>query len=216
MSFPDLATPQLEQRGRNFNVTHGSDDHAFVTFDDRPIQNDQKSLEAGHPVFINQLFVTIDFPGDKTKRIDRPATDLDFARWPAAYQRYQSKTETAVDGWRLEDWAVLTRADVENLKQYKIYTVEQLASISDANVTGLGLGVVTFKAKAVAALQQAADGSALPRLVSENERLTLEVNRLKSQVNELAALAERPAQSLDIEAMVAKAIAEQMGKKRVA
>jgi hypothetical protein len=213
MDLTEFATPQLHQSGRNFHVSHGDDNEAFVTFYDQPIVNETQSSMAGHPVYINAHFVSIEFPGDKTKKIVRPAEESDKQRWPRAYEAYLNKTETAVDGWRLEDWPVLTRADVENLKQYRIYTVEQLASISDANVTGLGLGVATFKAKAQAALQQAMDGSAVTRLQAENERLKLEIERLSRQVDELGSL--RPAtSSADMHDMIQEAVLKQISQLR--
>ena len=61
----------------------------------------------------------------------------------------------AVTGTPLEAWPVITRSQVEELKHFRVRTVEDLAALSDA-ATASGMGLQSLKQKAKAFLEAAA------------------------------------------------------------
>ena len=189
MDYPQLDNPTLISTGQNsFSYVHGQDKDLHTNFELVPQIDQVESNKAGHPVYKDVLFVRVAFPGDKTKMLHMPATDDHKARWPMAYQRFLQNVEDAVIGWRLEEWPVLSRSDVENLKQFGIKTVEQVAALSDSNLDSIGLGARSYRDKAISAIEQAHNGSALTRLQSELERLRADNAALHQQLSSMSAI----------------------------
>jgi hypothetical protein len=210
MSFEDFAPAKIDDR---LNVVHGSDNDAFVTFFNKPELVQGKSDQNGHPVYEDMLFVKVEYPGNKLTKFEQPATEDHMQRWPNAYRRFKDQSNDVVIGWRLEEWPVMSRSDVENYKQYRIFTVEQLSAIMDIDLVNVPIGTRSLRDKAIAALQQAQDGSALTRLSAENQSLRVELDMLKQQFSGISL--QQPS-AIDIKALVAEALAEQLGSKKKA
>jgi hypothetical protein len=155
-----------------------------------------ESEQQGHPVYKQVPFITIMFPGDRTKTVRRPAKlkedssgPSDCDRFPRQWNAFQKQEQQAQDGLPLEEWPLINKADVRMLKDLGIRTVEALAALPDGNLSFLGAHMYRQKAKAY--LEQASGGAAVSRLVSENEALKLETERQRQQLAELgAAVAE--------------------------
>jgi hypothetical protein len=113
VAYSDFAPPRLNNNG---TVSHGSDDDAFVVFTTEPVQNNAESDKAGRPVFVDEIFVTVEFPGNRLSKFKSIASDEHKSRWPNAYRRFHENNKTVSSGWPLEEWPVMTRADVENFK----------------------------------------------------------------------------------------------------
>jgi phage shock protein A len=86
----------------------------------------------------------------------------------------------------------MTPALVRNFAVSNIYTVEQLASLSDNAIQAVGMGTREWKTKAQAYLDRAAEGAGASALAAENEQLKNDLAAMKQQ---LAAVAQQVAES---------------------
>jgi len=180
----------LIKQGNNIYVQHGDDKSLYVEFTMEAIQNEQRSIEEGRPIFEEKEYVTIRMAGD-TKTVRKRPVKLEWEgevppdneRWPRQYHAFKNQQQQAVDGTPLEQWSLMNKADVMSVKALNIFTVEQLASLGDNNLNWLGAR--TWRDKAVAWLEQAQSGSGVAKLQAENEQLKLQMEALKNQMNAL-------------------------------
>jgi hypothetical protein len=192
-----FATPTVHQNGSQLHVSHGEDRNLFVEFAMEPLLDKLATEREGRPMYKDVPFITINFPGDKTKRIHRPikakgdeSNPADSDRFPRQWAAFQNQQSQIPEGSRLEEWPVCTRSDVLNFKQFGIHTVEMLAALSDNQVQGLPLGTSQLRAKAQAFLEQAKDGAATAKYAKENADLKQDLDLAHGQIKDLAARLE--------------------------
>ena len=173
-------------------ATHGDDKGLFVEFSTRPTLMPFKSAEAGRPIYEDQSFITIDFPGDKTKRVDRQVkldTDdngpSDPVRFPRQWQMFLNQQEQNGDGMPIAEWPPITRSQALELKAIKIHTVETLAELPDSACTWLGSRELREKARTW--LENVNDHSVESRLQAALDQRDAQIEALKQQVIDLAA-----------------------------
>lgn len=186
----ELAEARVIKVGNQLHVEHGEDKDLYVEFSTEAVHQPYESEQQGHPVYRNIPFVTIMFPGDRTKTVHRPAklkadssSPGDPERFPRQWAAFQAGEEQAQDGQPLEEWPLVTKADVRMLKDLGIKTVEGLAAMGDNNLTWLGARMYRDKARLY--LDQAQGGAAVSKMVQENETMRLELQRQKDQIAEL-------------------------------
>jgi hypothetical protein len=161
-----------------------------VRFYVEPMQNEQKTVAAGRPIFEDTAMVEIRVPG-QTDVIRHPVTDEDIKRFPALYKAFlERRDQTAVEGTPLREWPSVTRAQAEELIAVGIRTVEHLAGAPDTSIQRLG-PLMGLRQKARDWLAAAKDNSVLSKLRSENDdlraRLTACEQMLNMQSQEIAA-----------------------------
>lgn len=173
-------------------ATHGDDKGLFVEFSTRPTLMPFKSQEAGRPIYEEQSFITIDFPGDKTKRVDRAVkleTDdngpSDPVRFPRQWQLFLNQQEQNGDGMPITEWPPITRSQALELKAIKIHTVETLAELPDSACTWLGSRELREKARTW--LENVNDHSVESRLQAALDQRDAEIAALRQQVIDIAA-----------------------------
>lgn len=180
----DLATPQVHKSGNALHVTHGNDDGVFAEFYEEALPSTFESEKAGHPVFRNVIMVRMIFPGDKTKVVCKEVNDELKARFSRQWANFEKGVNgVGLIGMPLKEWSQMTKADVAMWSSQGIYTVEQLAGISDQN---LPMGGRELRDRAIAYLKQAKDSSELMRVTGDNANLRNENDKLKSDVADLA------------------------------
>lgn len=158
---------------RGGHVKHGNDDSAYVRFYKRSEKNVQKD------------FVEIIFAGDMRTIIDRQVKEDDKQRWPRQWQAYEAGEAFKVDGFPLEQWPEVDTAVVRDLNSKRIFTVDQLASVTDQNLSNIGLGARELVAKAKAFVQVRKDSSAVSKYAEQYELIKAENDLLKSQMSGL-------------------------------
>ena len=104
----------------------------------REVQNKARSKVEGRICFDQKEYVEIFVPGEKHLRPNRPVTDEDKRRWPAAYGQFQQTREETLDGTPVEQWPYLNRAQVAEMKANGIMTIEAIADIPDGLLDRLG------------------------------------------------------------------------------
>jgi hypothetical protein len=163
------------------------DSRLYVTFYMRPLVNDEKSQQAGRPIFEDREFIRIMIPGDKQNIIDRVAEDFDRQRFPQHYERFRAGVEQVI-GTPLEHTGIFPPSKCEEYKAVGIRTVENMAAAAD----NLAPRFMSFHQD-----KQAAQAWLAKR--SSSEVLLAQIEELKRQV---AALQPAAAPSSGYEAFV--------------
>lgn len=183
-------------------VSHGSDAGLFVEFYMKSIKMEFDSTKAGRYIGKDVPFIRIRFPGNKLHAPDRPAKleyndgedqsmPLDNRRFPQQWNAFIAQKEQAQVGTPLEEWAILNKSEVLEMKSLHIHTVEQLAMAPDTALTWLGAREI--RKKAMAFLAQAKDGEEINRLIAKNETLENDIAFLKEQMRAAGIKTEREA-----------------------
>jgi len=149
------------------------------------------SMKAARPIYHDVERVKIIIPGIVTNIHVKNVDDVDRRRWPEEYRAFREGREQPLDGTPLEEWPILTKAMVEELKHWKIRTVEELAQLSDVAIQQIGIGGRALRDRAKAFLDDAERERLTSRLTHENGLLQTRVAVLEKQVNELGAILER-------------------------
>lgn len=185
----NFVTPQIIQQGQNYRVQHGDDSGLFVQFYMESVQDHEESAKAGRPIFVDKEFIKIIPVGDRNTVIcepvrhqwsgNEPPHTERFARQYAAFKNQQHEV---VEGTPLEQWPPLTKSQVMNFKTASVYTVEQLAAVSDANLHNLGMGARDLRDKAIAYLKNAKETASLMESQQEINALKDQIEALKNQL----------------------------------
>ena len=168
------------------NTPHG----LLVAFYHAPIKNEAKSAAEGRFIFEDREFVRIIVPGDKNSEIDRLVEPEDKTRFPDEYARFKSGARETIVGTPLEQWPQMTRSLVKEWEYLNVYTIEQLAGISDQAKQAFGMGANQWVQKAQAHLALAKDSAATERYAVENEELKRQIEELRGQIASISASVE--------------------------
>lgn len=170
---PDFAIPQRDKP-----------DGTLPRFHMKAVKNEFRSAAEGRPIFDNMEYVEIHIPGDRMTQVDRRVKPEDRTRWPEAYAAFKEERAQVADGLPLETWAGLDRAQVEELKHFRIHTVEQLAGLSDEQVTNIGMGGRALRDAASRFLQTMEGAAPTEKLAAEVASKDAMIADLKEQLAE--------------------------------
>jgi hypothetical protein len=152
------------------------------------------SAAAGRQIFRNAEMVRIYIPGSVTNQHVKYVDEEAKRRWPREYEAFKAGVEAPPEGTPIEQWPVLLPAQVQELKYFKIRTVEEVAELSDQALQGLGnngMGARNLRDHARAFLKKAERLALTSQLTQENDMLRSRVAGLEAQVSELGRLFER-------------------------
>lgn len=158
------------------------DARLWVKFEHRPMQNTEKSTEAGRPIYDEVEWIKIMVPGERDE-IERPATDMDKARFSKQYLHWKSTGGEAPTGSPLETYPGLTRSQIEEFKFFKIRTVEDLAAAPDVIAVKFQ-GFHEIKRKAQNYLAVAAGNAPTEKLQAELDKRDAEIATLQKALKE--------------------------------
>jgi len=166
-----------------------------VRFYQREVKDEFKSKQENRPIYYMADFVRIEIAGNSYSIIDTFANEGHKQAYPVQWARYENEKKELGDdditGTVLGDWSILTAAQVRELKHYHFYTVEQVANASDAAIEKVtmvvGMSGFSFREKAQNYLKRAKDSSVLDAQNEELRKRDLEIEALKTQMNELMA-----------------------------
>jgi hypothetical protein len=189
MSFAGVPVRELAPSGPNImTAIHGTDRGLFVEFSLEAEPQPFESEKAGRHVFKDVPYIHIMTPGGKSDvrrraKLERSETDpvpTDPERFPQQWQAFQNKREQVQHGTPLEMWAPMAKSLVYEFKAQRIFTVEQLAAISDGNAGNLPLGWRDCRDKAQLWLKSADESAPLLALKAENEKLRSDLRALET------------------------------------
>lgn len=173
--------------GRGMTVSHGADDNLWVEFFYRPVQDPRATETEGRPIFREVPYVRIFMPGDKSTEVCRKVKDDDKMRFAKQWDAFQKGAEPIVNGTPLDQWPLLSVAQIAEFKALHIFTVEALAGVADSTLHQLGIGGRAIVAKAKAFIEDAKGKAPMQALVAENETLKEQIAALTVRMNALAA-----------------------------
>ena len=162
------------------------DKSLLVKFYIEPKQDEAASMEEGRPIFKEVEYVDIRVVGSRNGHVCRPARPDDKSRFPAHYKAFKERVEIPLDGTPLSEWAVITRAQAEEMAFFNVKTVEQLAAMADS-VAQKFMGINSLKQKAKDWVAEAKENAPALKLAEELRVRDEENAELRSQVEELAA-----------------------------
>lgn len=185
----DFAQATVGPRG---HVSYGTDEDLAVTFYMRPIKDERESATQGRPIFRDVPYVKIQMPGDKLSAFEAKVTQEHRLRFPRQWAMFEAgHTEQQIVGTPLREWPPLTAAQVAEMNALSIFTVEQLAGLSDTGLDRLGLHARTLQNKARAFLESAKSAAPIEHLTAENAQLRERLDALEATNRQaLDALAE--------------------------
>jgi hypothetical protein len=168
-----------------------------VNFYQKARQNEQKSIDAGRPIFDMVDYVTISIPGDKTSVVDTPVEQRHMREYPLQYRAFkEERDQQSVSGTLLSAWGGMSQAEVEELAYYRIRTVEQLAEMADSAIAALGLHATAKRQRARDYIALMKGASPILEVRKENEELKRRMQMLENamaQRDEAAAPAAEKA-----------------------
>lgn len=171
---------------KQFDSRAAMDNKVLARFYMKAEHDKKESVKAGRPIYRDKEYIEIVVPGDSKDVVIRPVTDMDRQRFHKIYEAFKSGAENQLIGTPLEEVTWIPRSQVEELKYFKIFTVEHLAEVRDDACSKLpGLFELKRKAKAfVVAASDAAPILALDQKIKDQES---EMNALKEALREAAA-----------------------------
>jgi hypothetical protein len=169
-----------------------------VKFFQEAVHSPAKSAELGRQIFESQDYIEIVIPGDMTNIIIRKATEKDIETYADTYRKYKDGLEQSAEGYPLEQWAHLTKADVLNYKSLKFSTVEQVAEMNTSSMGAVGMRATGDKKAAQAFIENSKKNGLAETQAIEIENLKNEVRRLTEQVKEVGALADKKDSTLHV------------------
>lgn len=158
----------------------------IVRFELKPVRDQKKSAEAGRPIFTEKEYVEIRVPGDKINVVHKPVTDFIRAKFRPRYEAWKAGKQEALVGTPLKTWPPIGAAQVEELAYYKIYTVEQLASVTDDNASRMG-PITELRQRARDFIEVAKGGAPLSKLREELSTRDAQIASLQQQLKDQAA-----------------------------
>lgn len=175
------------------------DSHLAVRFYQREMDNEFQSTLQGRPIKYMADFIRIEIPGDRNTIIDTFVNESHKKRFPMQWAQYLNEKADGgsdVQGTLLKDWPLLSVAVASELKHFNFYTVEQIASASDAQLNALGMAAgmspLSLKEKAKAFLSNAKDSALVQQQADELRKRDTEIEALKQQMQELLGQLNKP------------------------
>lgn len=148
------------------------------------VQDIVGSETAGRPIFRDEERVEIIMPANPNRPVFR-VTDEHRQRWPKEYEAFKAGMEISPDGTPLEEWSILKRSQVLELKALGFKTVEHVRDMDDLAVQRIGMGGRRLKEAADIFLDDANRVALESRLSADNERKDAEITALRRQVEEM-------------------------------
>lgn len=192
-SIPQEFSPLNTLDGGDNSQLYEKDDKLFVKFHTQAVLHPAKSTQAGRPIYDDVDMITIRTPGSQLTSIVSPVKYY-MDRFGDKYRLWKSSQAEAASGTPLENFPFLfTKPSmIAELKYRNIFTVEQLAELSDTGKQSIMGGHELCKRAADWIAKTADDAED-----AEKEELKAKLAKMEEQMALLMAdkLADKPAAS---------------------
>ena len=167
----------------NPNNPFAADDRLWVRFEMVPVEDPEKSAQEGRTICVDTPHIEIRTPGDRDNVLYRAMTQLDKQRFKKRYEEWlKTQNDEPTEGTPLAEVPIFKRREVEECRYMNIYTLEQLAGLSDSHVKK-DRGLFAYREKAKGYLDVALRGKEASKLQAEKDALE---NRFKAQQDAIA------------------------------
>src|ERR1700761_896744 len=119
------------------------------------VQDPVASEREGRPIYRDEERVEIIMPGNPHTRPVARVSREHQERWPKEYAAFKEGIEVSPDGTPLEEWSILKRSQVMELKGLGFKTVEHIRDMDDHAVQRIGMGGRNLKQAAEVFLDDA-------------------------------------------------------------
>lgn len=211
--------------GRNAEVVQSDPSKTFAFFFSKAKEMPALSREEGKPVWKDIDYVRVQQPGERDAVV-LEATPVHKQRWAREWDAYKAGKEVPHEGTPLTVIFPDSEAMILNLRTLGVYTIEELARVSDSATANIPFGG-TLKQKAAKYLEMQNGAQNFNKMTAEqenlrkeNESLKLQIDDLQSQFQRLAAeRTEGPSSSMGltpdaVQQMIANALAATQTPKR--
>jgi hypothetical protein len=183
----------FEELAMNVNNPNFGDDRLAVMFYKRVVEDERASREQGRKIFVEKEYVKVMIPGERQPAVDREVqrtgtlpTD-DRMRFARQYERFKAREDQKMaEGTPVHLWPQIPAALAEELKYLNIFTVEQLAELSDTYVGKIPQGNA-LKANAKAFVLAMKDQEQVNKLQSQLSERDARIAALENELKELGA-----------------------------
>lgn len=172
-----------EDNVEDFQSREKADNRTYVRFYMDAVQDQEASTKEGRPIYKDMEFVEIIVPGDSKDVVVHRVSDLDRRRFARQYELFKQGQADQLIGTPLKEVTWIPRSQVEELRFFKILTVEQLAQVNDNACTRIP-GLYDLRRRAIAFVDAAAAAAPMLALEEANKKLENEVAALKNSLKE--------------------------------
>lgn len=165
-----------------------------VEFELYPVVNAIKSKAAGREVCDEKPHVRIRNAGEDKHEFFGPVNEQIKARFPQEWEAFERGSRVAESGTPIESWPARTRGEIRTLKGLNFYTVEDVASASDAAIQRYGMGgqkLRTDAQKFLSLAQASADVAQLDELKEANLQKDAELAAMRERMAAMEAMVEK-------------------------
>jgi hypothetical protein len=155
------------------------------------VQDMVASENQGRPIFRDEERVEIIMPGNPHTRPVARVSEEHKQRWPKEYAAFKAGIEVSPEGTPLEEWSILKRSQVLELKALGFKTVEHIRDMDDHAIQRIGMGGRNLKQAADIFLDDANRVALTSQLAADNDRKDAEIAALRKQVQEMGGLMEQ-------------------------
>jgi hypothetical protein len=135
------------------------------------VQDHAASEREGRTVYVDKERVRLYVVGDSATVATHPVDAGIIARFRDQYEAWKRKqTGSHIVGMPLSKWPMATPGMVRECESLNIFSVEDLAAVSDGNIQNMTNGR-SIREKAIAWLKSATDGAAIMKYAAESQRL---------------------------------------------
>jgi len=168
---------------RNFETGSGQ---TYPRFFMDSIVDQLATEQQGRPIYKEVERVQILMPANRLLAPVENVNDGHRQLWPKEYAAFKEGHEISPEGTPLEQWNILNKAQVYELKGMHLRTVEDVAKIPDNVAQTIPFGL-RLRESAAAYLDDAAASALTTRLGAENDRLKSDIALLQRQNEEMKA-----------------------------
>ena len=183
VTMSDLRQNSFVRSGLDGGMAQNGRDPIIPRFYMEAVHDVVASEHAGRAIFRDEERVELIIPGGLNQPVKR-VTDEHRQRWPEQYKAFKAGITQSADGTPIEQWALLSRAQVAELKALNIHTIEACASIKDSDMHRLPMGAKAIRNAAQVWLDDAQAMALTNQLSSQNERLEIRVAELEALVKQ--------------------------------
>lgn len=152
-----------------------------------PVEDIIASEQQGRPIFREEERVEIIMAGNPYSKPVHRVTDEHRQRWPKEYDAFKKGQEISLEGMPIEQWSVLKRSMVLELKALGFQTVEQIAQMNDHAMQRIPMFGRRLKELAEACIDDSKAMAIVTKAQGEAEKKDAEIAALRLQVENMSS-----------------------------
>lgn len=106
---------------------------------------DGRTFTVSDEVYENVTYIRINIRGSNLREVHRPIREEDKRRFPFSWQEYQKGEKAAARGTPLVKLAGMDASIIRHYHALNVFTIEDLALVSDLGLQNLGTGAREFR-----------------------------------------------------------------------